>query len=357
VRRLFESGEPWFAAAETLLIGVAVALVIGLLIRYPARRVLGDDQRAQHTALMAIWGVVAIFGLMAIVRLFGGAAAEAGLTAAGNRLFGSVPDLLVALVIVALGFIAATAARTALGRALHDVSPDRAGQYGTAAATVVMTVSVLLAASQIGIQTRLAEAILLIVLGAALLAAALAGGLGGRGLAAAVAASRHIRSILHVGDEVEIDGLSGTVLNLGPTSVRLRCDDAVAEVPNSAFLTAVVRIHTTSETTRAVPVTPSERSREASERSEADRARGDDALFEEVPEVDDDAPTRTLPGRPMEAAEPSAPEAPAARDLEPGPDIVGPTSPDSAVEHPGGPDFDETIITRRPDDDEVNPPS
>jgi small-conductance mechanosensitive channel len=330
VRRLFESGDPWFAAAETLLIGVAVALAVGLLIRFPARRVLGDDQRAQHTALMAIWGVVAIFGLMAIVRLFGGAAAEAGLTAAGNRLFGAVPDLLVGLVIIALGFIGATATRAVLGRALHDVSPGRASTYGSVAATVVMIIAVLLAVSQVGIQTRLAEGIVLLVVGGVMLAAAVAAGLGARGLAGAFVAGQHIRSTLHVGDEVEVGSVRGAVVNLGATSVRLRCDDGtLAEVPNPAFLAATVRIHTTSETTRVVPVVASEGGLVDAYRPPADLDDDRDVLAEALPDVDDDAPTRTMPGTPMAAAAP--PEQ--VRDL---PERDRGDDPGDGVRRPGG---------------------
>lgn len=343
MRRLFESGEPWFAAAETLLIGVAVALAIGLLIRFPARRVLRDEQRAQHTALMAIWGVVAIFGLMAIVRLFGGAAAEAGLTAAGNRLFGAVPDLLVALVIVALGFIGATAARVAVSRALHGVSPDGAPTYGALAATTVMVVTVLLAASQVGIETRIAEALLVVLVGGAILGVAIAAGLGARGWAGAYVAGRHVRGVVHVGDEVEIGEVRGSVLNLGPTSVRLRCEDGpIAEVPNDAFLASTVRIHSTSETTRVVPVTRRRRGPAEAYRPDSDELDefDGDVLADDLPEVDDDAPTRTLPGRPMVAADPpEPPPGPLGHDLGPGPDIVGPApvvpiAPDDAGDPP-----------------------
>jgi small-conductance mechanosensitive channel len=337
---LLESGEPWFAAAETLLVGVAIALAVGVGLRLLARRLLRDEDRAQRTSLLAFWGVVAIFGLVAVTRLIGGATAESGLTTAGARLFATLPDLVVALVIVVAGSVLAAATRAAVRRSLASGRPRYADPIAALASGGVLVVAVLLGARQVGVETGLADAIAVAVAAGALLAAALAVGLGGRGIAEAWAAGRHASDVLTVGDVVEVDGRRGRVLRLGPTSVRLALDGGVvAEVPNSLLLQATVLVFATEEEdSRPVPVQP----RPDVERAATGEEGEDPAEEAAVSDVDDEAPTRAF--RP-------APAVGATAEPEPGPDLApdlaperGPASepepepepePEAAAEDPG----------------------
>lgn len=337
MRRLLESGEPWFAAAEALLVGVVVAVLVNLLVRIPARRLLRDDDRARHIALMAFWGVVAIFGLVAVLRLFGSETADAGMATTGTRVLASVPDLVVALVVLVLGFILATAARAWLRSVLSRTDPDRATVVASVVGGVIMALAVLLAGRQVGVQTGLLDAAVLLLLAGALLAAAIAVGTGLRDLAAAYAARRHTGTVLHVGDEISVAGLRGTVVAMRGTSVRIRLEEGgAAEVPNATVLREVVVIHETSQ-----PVEPPPRPR--ADVPPPEGPPPDAPSAEETPsgaapgasqQVDDQAATRTLVVEP-----PAAP-------------------PDD--EHAGGgPDVDDDAPTRvfdRPPDEGDQPP-
>lgn len=327
MRRLFESGEPWFAAAEALLVGVVVAVVVNLLVRIPARRLLRDEDRARHIALMAFWGVVAIFGVVAVLRLLGAEPPEAGIT--GSRVLASVPDLVVALVLIVLGFIVATATRTWVRQALR-ADPDRATVASSVAGGVVMGLALLLAGRQVGIQTGLLDTVVLLTLAGALLAAAVAAGLGARDLVASYAARRHTGTILHVGDEISVEGLRGTVVVMRGTSVRMRLEDGgAAEVPNAAFLRGVVVIHETSQPVEAPPVPPppvpppDEPPPGGPRTSDVDDQAVTRTLVVEPPpgdeegaaadpddEVDGEAPTRTFRARPFGDADPPDPDRP-----------------------------------------------
>jgi hypothetical protein len=324
VGRLLESGEPWFAAAQTLLVGVAVALAVGVALRLLARRMLRDEDRAQRTSLIAFWGVVAIFGVIAIVRLVGGPNAEAGLTAAGTRLFTTLPDLVVALVILVAGTVLAAAAKGAVTRALASGRPRYAEPLSAAASAGIIAVAVLLAARQIGVQTALADGIVLALFAGLLLAGALAAGLGGRGVAEAWAAGRHTKDILTVGDVVELDGRRGRVLRLGPTSVRLGLPGgAFAEVPNTALLqsTVVVFEHEEPDVGDSEPIAPQDVDDEAPTRTFAPRsdAGATAAAAGGPPPVED--PDDALAGAAADgepSGEPASDAAESTRVLEPG---------------------------------------
>lgn len=299
--RLLESSEPWFAAAQTILVGVAVALAVGIGVRLVARRVLRDEDRAQGTSLAAFWGVVVIFGLVAVARLFGGPAAAAGLLTASNRLFTTLPDLVVALVVVVLGSVLATAVRGAVARSLATRRPRYADALARLASVSVLGIAVLLAARQIGVRTVLLDGLVIAAGGAVLLAFALAAGLGGRTYAEAVAAGRHVETILTVGDLVEVDGRRGRVLRIGGTSVRLGLPGgAVAEIPNPLLLAATVVVFehddadVASAASGAQPAAASAGSSPVGGTGETPSDSATVVVVEPLPDVDDEAPTRAF---------------------------------------------------------------
>ncbi len=312
--RLLESGEPWFAAAQALLVGVAVALAVGVGVRLLARRILRHEDRAQQISLIAFWGVVGIFALVAIARLFGGEAAEAGLTTAGNRLYTTLPDLVIGVVVIVVGFVLATAARNAVSKALADSRPRYADSAGNAASTAILVTAVLLAIRQIGVQTVLVDALVIAAGAGAALAVGLALGIGGRHYAEAVAAGRHAESILTVGDLIEVDGRRGRVLRIGSTSVRLGLPGgAIAEIPHQRLLaeTVVVFEHDEDpgEPAAEAGATAAGATGAASAPPSAPPPQPDEPEpAEPLDEVDDEAPTRVFePAPPAPGVTRSAP--------------------------------------------------
>jgi hypothetical protein len=109
-------------------------------------------------------------------------------------------------------------------------------------------------------------------------------------VAAAYAARRHTGTILHVGDEISVGGLRGTVVAMRGTSVRLRLEEGgAAEMPNAAVLREVVVIH---ETSQRVEPPPTPRPDARPPEGPPDTPPPDTSPPEE--EVDDQAVTRTL---------------------------------------------------------------
>ena len=247
---------PLIAAVGFAVLGMVAALVVNLLVRAIGRRVLRDRDRTDGMAAFSGWIVLAVFLVVAIGRLADPDITEPGLRAAAARSLGLLPDVLIAVLLVAFGVVLATALRGVLRRLLEPVRPAAAEVVPNIAYWGVVGLALLLGADQIGVETGLVVWLLLTLVGGLVLAFALALGLGARDLVAAVVAGRHAAQIVAVGDEVEVDGQRGTVVSLGHASVRLELagtrgiglasagSDAVeAEIPNRRFLEGPVLVH------------------------------------------------------------------------------------------------------------------
>jgi small-conductance mechanosensitive channel len=158
-------------------------------------------------------------------------------------LFEFLPRLLAAVIVLIGGNIFATLARTATDKALRGTAAHR---FGPALVRwTILSFTAILAAAQLGVDTtiiNIAAAALLFGLAAAM---ALLVGLGGRGVAAEVAAGRAWRTTLAVGDRIaaaDVGGaaIDGVVVEIHPTMIELDVDGRSVLVPNSQLLDVVV---------------------------------------------------------------------------------------------------------------------
>ena len=247
---------PLLASVGFALLGVVAAVVVNVLVRAVGRRLLRDRERVDGMAAFSGWIVLAVFLIVAIGRLADPDITEPGLRAAAARSLGLLPDVLIAVLLIAVGIVLATALRGVLRRLLEPVRPAAAEVVPTAAYWVVVGLALLLGADQVGVKTGLVVWLVLTLVGGVVFAFAIALGLGARDLVSGVVAGRHVSQIVRVGDEVEVDGRRGTVVALGHASVRLalagtrgvglsggEADEVEAEVPNQRFLEATVLIH------------------------------------------------------------------------------------------------------------------
>lgn len=252
---LFTTSNRWLAAAVILLVGAFVAGLVGALVTVISRRVPDGGQRVGRLAAPAVYAVIAATVVVALLRVAAPASAELGLRTAAISLLAGLPGVLVALVLLVLGIAVATAVRAIVRRVLDQVQPGTAEVLSTAAYWAVVGLTILLAAEQAGLRTGLVQALLVVVVGAVALALSLSVGLGSRALIAAVVAGRHVAQVVAVGDDVEVDGLRGTVTALGHASVRLAVPGgAEAEVPNDRFLAGTVLVHRRAAAAETAPI-------------------------------------------------------------------------------------------------------
>jgi len=154
------------------------------------------------------------------------------------------PRALAAAIVIIAGNVVASLARAATHRALRGTgTAERVGPG--AVRSVVLAFAFILGAAQLGIDTTIINIAAAAVLFGAAAAMALLIGLGGRTVAAEVAAGRAWRRALAAGDRIRASGIGsadidGVVVEVHPTAVELDCAGRSLFVPNSELLEVVV---------------------------------------------------------------------------------------------------------------------
>jgi small-conductance mechanosensitive channel len=244
------------------ILGALALVALGLVIAVLAQRVtpfllrrLRFDQvceRAGITSLMREAGIRRSPTQLASLVVFYAILALAIVTALGllgldflattvNQLILYAPRVLVSVLALILGAAAAGLLAQLTGRVLREVGVNRTGGLKSFVRFGVIFIAAMLAAAVLGIDVTILVVVTIIGLGGAALAAALALGLGLRELSQNVAASRHISQGIDEGDEITLNGISGTVERIGHTMTTVRGPNGrIYLIPNSHFLVNVV---------------------------------------------------------------------------------------------------------------------
>lgn len=244
-------------AFALLVLGFVLAVLAKRVTPFLLRRVRFDEvcERAGVTNLMQeggidrtpsqLAGALVFYAILALAIVT--ATASLGLdVVAGtiNQILLYAPRALVAIMALILGSASAGLLARLTGRVLSGVGVNRTGGLKTFVRFGVIFIAAILAAAVLGIDVTILIVVTIIGLGAVALAAALALGLGLREISGNVAASRHISEGITEGDEISLNGVSGTVERIGHTMTTVRGPNgSVYLVPNSHFLTHVVEKH------------------------------------------------------------------------------------------------------------------
>ena len=188
-------------------------------------------------AYVLFWGVL-LAGVAAALSILGLASLERNM------------DLVVALagkavvaVLILAGGLAAAGWLSNLAAIRSESAGLRGGDlFGRAVFAFVLAIAFLLAAAQLGINVSILVLLAAILFGAVGIVAALALGLGLVPLSGNIAAGRYVQGNgIREGDELSVNGIEGTVEELGLASVTLRSRDGrIHYVPNQVLLEGVV---------------------------------------------------------------------------------------------------------------------
>jgi small-conductance mechanosensitive channel len=149
---------------------------------------------------------------------------------------------LVAVLILGGGLAAAGWLSNLASREAEEAGLRGGDLFRRAIFVVVLAVATLLAAAQLEIDISLLVLLAAVFLGTAGLVVALALGVGLAPLSGNIAAGRYVQgNDIRVGDEISVDGVEGTVEQLGYASVTLRSGDgSLHHVPNRVLLEGIV---------------------------------------------------------------------------------------------------------------------
>jgi small-conductance mechanosensitive channel len=230
-------------AAAVLAAGVALAFVARALVARLLGRLLpvDDDARARQQVRSAARGVM-WFLLAAAVVVAASLLAPHLLADIPAQVLRFLPRLGVALVILWVGAVVAGLLRQVVEASLTGIQVAQAAVIGRIVYWVVLGLAILMAADQLGVETRVLQAVLFMVLLIAGVAVAIAVGLGGRALAGNVIAGRYVDDRFTVGERIEVDEWRGTIVEVGLASVTISdSQGALVEIPHGYLLTRPVR--------------------------------------------------------------------------------------------------------------------
>lgn len=245
------------------LVGAVVVLLLALLVALLLQRVmarflesLGLDDLFERSGasdslsqlgynggpsrllgIVLFWGVM-LTGVAGSLSVLGLSSLEHTMDALVN-LSGRA---LVALVILLAGVMSAGWLAELVARESERAGLRGAGAFRRVVFVTVVSVAALLAAGQLGLETSVLLLLAVVVLGTIGLVAALALGQGLALLSANVAAGRYVQDGTEIGDEISVNGVEGTVEELGYASITIRAMDGhLYRIPNRILLENVVR--------------------------------------------------------------------------------------------------------------------
>lgn len=231
----------WIGAA----IAVAAGLVVGSILARIVRGVLSKERRPE--ALRDAAGAIAsvFFAAAVIVGLITalGFVDDEAVEDLPNDFIDYVPRALSAAIVLIVANIAATFVVAGLERSLGHVSAGVRRRVPPIVRGAILFMGALIAANQLGIDTEILTIAAAALFFGIALTAALVAYSGSGPVASEVAASRALRRILDLGDSVDTEIVTGTVVELHSVKVEVEtADGRRVLVPYSALLDAVVGI-------------------------------------------------------------------------------------------------------------------
>jgi small-conductance mechanosensitive channel len=182
------------------------------------------------------WGVI-LTGVAAALSVLG----LSSLQTTMDEIISLAGRALVALVILVIGVLAAGRLAELVANQAERADLRGVGVFRRITFVAVVAIAALLAAGQLGLETSLLVVLAVVVLGTLGLVAALSIGQGLTLLSGNIAASRYVRDITGVGDVISVNGIDGTVEELGYASISLRSGDGhLYRIPNRTLLESVV---------------------------------------------------------------------------------------------------------------------
>jgi small-conductance mechanosensitive channel len=242
-------------AVAVLLVALVVAL---LLQRLMARFLesLGIDELFERTgAANSLWqlgyeggpsrllGTVLFWGVM--LTGLAGSLSVLGLSSLQSTM-DQIVNLsgraLVALVILIAGIMSAGWLAELVAREAEQAGLRGSNAFRRVVFTTIVAVAALLAAAQLGLETYVVVLLATVVLATIGLVTALALGQGLALLSSNIAAGRYVQDGTEVGDVIYVDGVEGTIEELGYASITVRSEEGhLYRIPNRTLLENVVR--------------------------------------------------------------------------------------------------------------------
>jgi small-conductance mechanosensitive channel len=178
-----------------------------------------------------IYWIIIIFFLTAATEIL-------GLPIITNWLGGLVnylPNLILAALLIFTGVIGGRLLRETINTAAAKAGGTYGEVIGQFAYYVILSIAILLAVTQIGVDLAILSGIIYIVLAAVLFGAALAFGFGAKTSISNILSCYYLQTRYQIGEMVKIDNLEGRIIEFTSTSLILESEKGQITIPAKKF--------------------------------------------------------------------------------------------------------------------------
>lgn len=221
---------------------VTIGTIIGLvLILWLAGRVLKKRLPERWADLIGQLVPVAIFAIVVVGLLVIIDPDQASSLLASLR--NSVPDVMMAVVLVILARALGRIVGMIVEQALRGVSASLAGRARLLASGVITAIGLIMAMQQLGVSTNIILILVAALAFGTALTVALGVGLGSVPIARQIAAGRHVSNRYAPGERVRVGDVEGVIMEIGLATTRIKVTDVRhLDVPNIDFLAEGVAV-------------------------------------------------------------------------------------------------------------------
>jgi small-conductance mechanosensitive channel len=233
----------WWAAAfiaSGLVVGTFAGVTVRRLLQRPGQR-LAVTQAARPAAAFVFWIFVAS-GLIAAVA----SASPDTLEPIPSDLLAWLPRAGIAGLILIAGYVLATIASAGVSRTAARASGSRQPLLDSATRASVLGASIVLALTQLGVDTTILNILVAALAGGVVVALAGIAIIGGRDIARSVAAGKALAPHLEPGTRLTMAGHTGELTQLTATHAVISLDDGdLAVLPLTLAGASAVIVHST----------------------------------------------------------------------------------------------------------------
>lgn len=219
--------DPWILAAGAVLVGLLSGVVGAALVRRIILKDRAGHPEAHDAARASSTFLFLFFTAVGVIVAIGFTNPET-LEPIPAEILRTSPRVLAAGLILIAARAIAFAVGGMVNGAFEGSGARMRGQIASGARTLIYAVAIVLALSQLGVETTILSIIVAGVVFAGALAFALLVGLGGRELGGELAAGRYLHRLVRVGDEIELGETAGRIVALHPASVELSLEDGTS---------------------------------------------------------------------------------------------------------------------------------
>lgn len=234
------------------LIGAILLIILGIALAWIIRWIIlrlgqGADKLGQKLGvsrhyLNMSWPpsrvLAGVFYWLILIFFFTTAAKTLGLPGIDDlvsKLISSLPDILIAIIIIWAGFVLGAAVRERMITALKNTGIQYFRAFANSARVMIIVLAIVVSLHQVGVDVELVEQVLVVCLAAFALAMSLAFGLGAATIVTDIIAINQLKKVYLKGQRVRVDTLEGQVLEFFKSAVVLDTDVGRAMIPARIF--------------------------------------------------------------------------------------------------------------------------